>query len=460
MVLGPSRDQMYDLGKKFGQESVIYSEHGKPELLYTNGPDAGYYHPYIGHEFFHTPPGDYYTHMPENNGYLRMAFDWDKKLPAKLGARQQQDAWAQRQRGITNQAVGKTEMNEKSPWGGDCPHLGAGVSYSWKRMSPGAVLVSRRSMQKSETPVNTHNLESTGSLNKTENPMSEKFFEENEWKQLLLKSVQKKVSAYAEKLRQIRERELKKSLEPAPAPKLSLMDTCPGCGQEDRPGMCQCLVKSEHYRPLTKTELEKKHIGFKRLEGKIEREGYSKKKAAAITASIGRKKYGAKGMAEKAAAGRAHKSEMGPYDSNDQDVGMMKADAPKPPKRPDNVKESGRKICSAPGCNKVVKGKDKCSAHMNKSEMRAVESKTKFKATPDEPVKTQEGSGGKVTKGKGLNKGDYGMSENGRAATTPTQAMPAPMAPKKKFGLADLKAGKQKLVGAGVKPISNLGMKH
>lgn len=44
---------------------------------------------------------------------------------------------------------------------------------------------------------------------------------------------------------------------------------------------------------------------FKKLEKKIERkEGLSKERASAIAAVAGRKKYGAAGMAKKAAAGR------------------------------------------------------------------------------------------------------------------------------------------------------------
>ena len=46
------------------------------------------------------------------------------------------------------------------------------------------------------------------------------------------------------------------------------------------------------------------HIGFKRLSSKLQRKGHSKSSANAIAASIGRKKYGAKGMARKSAAGR------------------------------------------------------------------------------------------------------------------------------------------------------------
>lgn len=51
-------------------------------------------------------------------------------------------------------------------------------------------------------------------------------------------------------------------------------------------------------------QLEKKHIGFKALEGKLEHEGHSEESAGAIAASIGRKKYGAHKMAE-----MAHKTE-------------------------------------------------------------------------------------------------------------------------------------------------------
>ena len=47
------------------------------------------------------------------------------------------------------------------------------------------------------------------------------------------------------------------------------------------------------------------HIGFKKLEKKIEvKEGLGKKRASAIAAAAGIKKLGVKGMEKKAAAGR------------------------------------------------------------------------------------------------------------------------------------------------------------
>lgn len=85
MVYGPSREQMYQLGKSFGQESVVYSNKGKHELLYTNGPKAGKFHPAQNHEFFRHAPEDYYTNMPDLGGFLRLNFDWDQLHSTNLG---------------------------------------------------------------------------------------------------------------------------------------------------------------------------------------------------------------------------------------------------------------------------------------------------------------------------------------------------------------------------------------
>lgn len=84
MVFGATREQMFKLGQHFGQDSVVYSQGGKHELLYTNGHNAGRYHPSLDHEFFKEAPTDYYTHMPEMGGYLRLNFDFDTLEQAKL----------------------------------------------------------------------------------------------------------------------------------------------------------------------------------------------------------------------------------------------------------------------------------------------------------------------------------------------------------------------------------------
>jgi len=62
-------------------------------------------------------------------------------------------------------------------------------------------------------------------------------------------------------------------------------------------------MKEDTTPPPPNTSVDEKHLGFKKLKGKLaHKKGV--KNAGALAASIGRKKYGAKGMAKKAAAGR------------------------------------------------------------------------------------------------------------------------------------------------------------
>ncbi len=84
LVYGPSREQMFDLGRRFGQEAVVFSQGGRHEMLYSNGPKAGRFHPSTGHELFDEAPSDYFTWMPDMGKYLRLAFDWDSVHPAPL----------------------------------------------------------------------------------------------------------------------------------------------------------------------------------------------------------------------------------------------------------------------------------------------------------------------------------------------------------------------------------------
>lgn len=53
--------------------------------------------------------------------------------------------------------------------------------------------------------------------------------------------------------------------------------------------------------------MAKKISKFKKMERHVKSEGYSKSSAKKIAAAIGRKKYGSKGMAKKAAAARRKK---------------------------------------------------------------------------------------------------------------------------------------------------------
>jgi len=82
IILRPRLDQMKTLGKLFGQESVIYSQGGKHELHYTNGPNQNGVRGTVPglkpHDWFENPPTDDYTHIPDA-GYFRINFDWDQE---------------------------------------------------------------------------------------------------------------------------------------------------------------------------------------------------------------------------------------------------------------------------------------------------------------------------------------------------------------------------------------------
>jgi hypothetical protein len=78
IVLNPSLEQMKDLGKKFGQESVVFSKGPEDHrIVYVNGAHAGKFQPYAGkHETFDTEPDNDYTYFP-GHGFLRLHFDWN-----------------------------------------------------------------------------------------------------------------------------------------------------------------------------------------------------------------------------------------------------------------------------------------------------------------------------------------------------------------------------------------------
>ncbi len=78
IIHGPTREQMYDLGHRAGQEAIVYSQNGQHELTYTHGPHAGKYHPSLPLvRFAQQQPDDYYTHLP-GKGYMSLHFDFDK----------------------------------------------------------------------------------------------------------------------------------------------------------------------------------------------------------------------------------------------------------------------------------------------------------------------------------------------------------------------------------------------
>lgn len=84
IVHNPTREQMFELGKNFGQESVIFGHGGRHEMMYTNGAKQGKFHPSLPKiDFFSQPPPDYYTRLP-NGGFVRMYFNDDQLLDSPL----------------------------------------------------------------------------------------------------------------------------------------------------------------------------------------------------------------------------------------------------------------------------------------------------------------------------------------------------------------------------------------
>lgn len=86
VIQGPSREQMTDLGKKFGQEAVIFAPGDQShEFIYTNGPHDGKMHRGTGETqtWPSEPAESYWTELP-GHGFVRLGFDFDKlhDLPA------------------------------------------------------------------------------------------------------------------------------------------------------------------------------------------------------------------------------------------------------------------------------------------------------------------------------------------------------------------------------------------
>lgn len=78
MVYDPSLSDTLDWGKRYGQESVIWSRNGHHQFHYTNGDHEGTFHHGTGNHDYWTrqPPGSFWTKFPANAGYVRLGFDF------------------------------------------------------------------------------------------------------------------------------------------------------------------------------------------------------------------------------------------------------------------------------------------------------------------------------------------------------------------------------------------------
>jgi hypothetical protein len=80
-IHGPTREQMIALGNKFGQDSIIHSNSGRHELIYTNGPNIGKSRLVTPGadpaEYHESKPEDFFSHLP-GLGYFHINFDFNK----------------------------------------------------------------------------------------------------------------------------------------------------------------------------------------------------------------------------------------------------------------------------------------------------------------------------------------------------------------------------------------------
>jgi len=124
-VYNPTRHQLQHLGKRFGQEAVIYSEGGKHEFIFTNGADEGKHHPSLPQTNVHkTPPEDNFTTLPDKSGHLSLVFDWSKKLDTPGTFKPSEES--EESRGLTKATLKKTLDSLVQRPGGIHPN-----GYAW-----------------------------------------------------------------------------------------------------------------------------------------------------------------------------------------------------------------------------------------------------------------------------------------------------------------------------------------
>ena len=81
LIENPDHQAIIDLGKKFGQDSVIVSKNGQHKMVYTNGPDVGKHHLGNSIETFDTQPQDYFSTGVDRGKpfHFSINFDMDTK---------------------------------------------------------------------------------------------------------------------------------------------------------------------------------------------------------------------------------------------------------------------------------------------------------------------------------------------------------------------------------------------
>lgn len=77
LIHEPDLNMIRDLGKRYGQDSVLYSDGGKHKLVYTNGPHEGMYHPGEGHVVHPVEPERYFSTVIHNGQPQHFTYNID-----------------------------------------------------------------------------------------------------------------------------------------------------------------------------------------------------------------------------------------------------------------------------------------------------------------------------------------------------------------------------------------------
>lgn len=259
-----------------------------------------------------------------------------------------------------------------------------------------------------------HNLGLTGMhdlIQKNETDIAEDSIEPRELRLMLAKSLRQRVDAYSQEMLALRQRELKKNADSSaaplahePAPEMNPMDKCPMCQMPDLPGQCKCLQgplapmaksDSDNYEAPDRPYPEQVSPRLRAREGKqwAERHERDRREAAAQDAAV---------------------------DSY--------------------LKNEGRDVKKTELCKNCGKSHEMKKCGLDEIRPGPSTKKAELSDKPKEPVKTQEGSGGKITPLKALRKAAMSGSTPG-AAPRPGGGNPMKM-PTPKAGSPSVGASK------------------
>lgn len=83
MVPNVKDKELIELGKRYNQDSVIYSDHGKNKLIFTTGENAGKSYNGNGFQILNNDAEDFYTEVATKKGKLRFSLKFDFSKLAK-----------------------------------------------------------------------------------------------------------------------------------------------------------------------------------------------------------------------------------------------------------------------------------------------------------------------------------------------------------------------------------------